>query len=227
MAERCPGQVRWFAASPEAGRKGKGAFLRGDSLITRDTSERPICHRQDLLLPGDHNVLNALAAAAISRCCGADVAAIREVVTTFRGVPHRLQLIRSLGGVNYYNDSIATSPERTVAALRAIDRPIVLIAGGRSKHLALDTMARLVGSQCRALITLGEMAGEIEEAVKLENPGRRLTVERAADLADAVRRARKLARAGDAVLLSPAGTALICSATSKSAVGDSWKRWRG
>jgi UDP-N-acetylmuramoylalanine--D-glutamate ligase len=156
-------------------------------------------------VPGLHNVRNVLAAAAVVRAAGLPVGAIREVAVAFAGVEHRLEHVRDVGGVSYLNDSIATSPERTVAALRALQRPVVLIAGGRSKHLPMAELASEIAARTRAVVTMGEMAEEIELAIA-DNGPTNVKVQRASSMDDAVRLARNLARPGDVVVLSPAGT---------------------
>lgn len=204
LASRCPGAVRWFSGQAEV---DVGAFLRDDALVARDSGEEAVFARTDeLKLPGSHNVLNVLAAATVSRAVGASHQAIREVATTFRGVEHRLEFVRELNGVSYFNDSIATTPERTLAALRALRGPVVVIAGGRSKHLPLADMANEIVLRARAMIVIGEMAQEIEEAIRAIPGSERLPIERATTLTRGVTLARQLARPGDTVLLSPSGT---------------------
>ena len=98
---------------------------------------------------GDHNVGNALTACAISALGGASLDSMRKVVTSFKGVAHRLQLVRELNGVRYYDDSIATAPERLMAALRCFSQPVVLLCGGRDKHLPWAEAVQLMGERCR------------------------------------------------------------------------------
>ncbi len=204
LAPRCTGSVRWFSSDHDV---TVGAYRRGDELIVRDESvDARFAVTSDLKVPGAHNVLNVLAAAAVARATGVRLAAISQIATTFTGVEHRLEFVRQIDGVSYYNDSIATSPERTRAGLQSFTCPIVLIAGGRSKHLPMEDLARTIVEKVRAVVTIGEMADEIEEAVRAQSGGEKLPIERASDLAGAVRIARTLARPGDAVLLSPSGT---------------------
>ncbi|HUX87364.1 MAG TPA: UDP-N-acetylmuramoyl-L-alanine--D-glutamate ligase, partial [Chloroflexota bacterium] len=163
LAERCSGEVREFSIQREV---PFGAFLREDELTVRDREgDATLGGTTDLILPGRHNVLNILAAAAISRAVGVSPAAIGNAAHSFPGVEHRLEFVRELAGVLYFNDSIATAPERTAAALRAFDRPVVLISGGRSKHLPLDEVAALACQKTRAVVAYGEMADEILNAV--------------------------------------------------------------
>ena len=203
-ATHARGRVLWFSRTQPV---GEGACLRGDQLVLRrDGREQSICAVSELRLLGEHNVSNVLAAACVASAAGAGIASIREVAISFTGVEHRLEPVRTLDGVTYYNDSIATAPERAVAALRAMTRPVVLIAGGQSKHLPLDELIGLLLDRGRALVTIGTMAEELEEAVRMADPAGRLPVVRAGSLDRAVEVARSLAQPGDVVLLSPAGT---------------------
>jgi UDP-N-acetylmuramoylalanine--D-glutamate ligase len=135
-----------------------------------------------------------------------------EVVSSFQGVEHRLEFVREVDGVSYYNDSIATSPERTAAALRAFDEPIVLLAGGQDKNLPWHELALLMLERTRGVVLFGQAAEVIErvlsEAIeKGQIPGDDLpAIEREDSLEEAVIVARRLARPGDVVLLSPGGT---------------------
>jgi UDP-N-acetylmuramoylalanine--D-glutamate ligase len=204
LASRCPGQVRWFGL---ADHHALGAFTRDDALVVRDAAgEQVFVRRGELKLPGIHNVQNVLAAAAVAWAAGGAIAALHDIAATFPGVEHRLELVREMDSVRYYNDSIATSPERALAAVRAVPSPLVLIAGGRSKHLPLDELAAAVAEKARAVVTVGEMAEEIEEAFAPRLRATGTPLRRAASLADAVNIARQLARPGDAIVLSPGGT---------------------
>ncbi|MBN1656751.1 MAG: UDP-N-acetylmuramoyl-L-alanine--D-glutamate ligase [Anaerolineae bacterium] len=210
--------VAWFSLEQPV---ASGAFLRprggrhGDELVlchgaaTSDPRETVICERGDVLLLGEHNLANVLAACVIASQAGVAVDSMREVITTFRGVEHRLELVRERGGVRWYNDSIATAPERTVAALRSFDTPIVLLAGGRDKHLPWGEMASLAQQKARHVILFGEAAPTIEralEAIPPGGPGLRAEVHMAGSLERAVTLAAQLALPGDVVLLSPGGT---------------------
>jgi len=191
----------------------QGAFLQdGDIILRLGDTEQSVCPVDKVKLLGRHNLANILAACVIAAVAGASRQAIAEVATTFEGVEHRLELVREIGGVRYYNDSIATSPERTVAALRSFDQPIVLLAGGRDKHLPWDEMARLTLQKARRLILFGEAAPIIEEAIRVSSLEFRVPkdlgrlVYRCQSLDEAVEVAAKEAEPGDVVLLSPGGT---------------------
>jgi len=188
----------------------QGAFLReGRVMLRLGDEEWPICAVADIKLLGQHNVANVLAACAIAGAAGADPQSMAQVATTFTGVEHRLELVRTLRGVRYYNDSIATSPERTVAALQSFEEPIVLLAGGRDKHLPWDEMAQLTLRKARHLVLFGEAVPIIEKAIHKARsavPGSRLVIHKCHTLEEAVEVAAQQARPGDVVLLAPGGT---------------------
>jgi UDP-N-acetylmuramoylalanine--D-glutamate ligase len=133
-----------------------------------------------------------------------------SAVRAFRPVPHRLELVADVAGVAYYNDSIATTPERTLAGLRSFDEPVVLLLGGREKHLPLEEMAAEACRRCRAVAVFGEAAPVLGEALRAAaealDPAKRPQMLKASTLAEAVEAASHAARPGDVVLLSPACT---------------------
>lgn len=188
----------------------QGAFLRdGEIILKLGDTEQQICSAGEIKLLGRHNLENVLAACTIAAVAGASQQAVADVATSFEGVEHRLELVRELGGVCYYNDSIATSPERTVAALRSFEQPIVLLAGGRDKHLPWDEMARLTLQKARLLILFGEAAPIIEKAIRVSSFGFRVSegfIHRCQTLDEAVTVAAREAEPGDVVLLAPGGT---------------------
>ena len=194
----------------------QGAFLRNGEVVLRlGQEEWPICAVADIKLLGRHNEENVLAACAIAGAAGADPQSMAQVATTFAGVEHRLEFVRALRGVRYYNDSIATSPERTVAALHSFEEPIVLLAGGRDKHLPWEEVAQLALRKVRHLVLFGEAAPIIERAVHdaaqqccapYAMPSAPLAVHRCSTLEEAVEVAARNAQPGDVVLLAPGGT---------------------
>lgn len=202
------GRVARFSLLTEP--RGEGAWLApsGDLMVRLPGGRAgAICHRAELLLMGDHNVLNVLAAASVAGLAGADAAAMRAVATTFRGVAHRLQLVRDWRGVRWYDDSIATAPERLMAALRCFDAPVVLLCGGRDKHLPWEDAVALMADRCKHIVLFGEMAPMVGAHFDAGGPAAgRVTRTQAGALEDAVRVAASVAEAGDVVLLSPGGT---------------------
>jgi len=155
--------------------------------------------RADLGLLGDHNVANALAAALAVREAGVPLAAIGEGLRSFRPLAHRLEPVREVGGVRWINDSKATNIASTVVAVEAMDRPFVLLLGGRHKGEPYTRLAPLLKDRCRLVIAYGE-SGELIE----RDLGGKVPLERGTTFEDVVLRARRAARPGDAVLLSPA-----------------------
>lgn len=161
--------------------------------------QEPLLLRGRFPLLGEHNVANALAAALAAQAAGVPSAVIAEGLASFRGLPHRLEPIREVAGVLWINDSKATNVASTLVALRAMTRPFVLIAGGRPKGEGFESLAEPLRDRCRGVLAYGEAAGGL--AAGLSGPA---PVEIVPRFADAVARARALARPGDAVLLSPA-----------------------
>jgi len=203
LAPLARGRLHYFSAQ---GPVDDGAFLDGARLmLARGGQAAEVAALADIELRGQHNVLNALAAIAISAAAGATPEAMRAGLVGFRGVAHRLELVRERGGVRWYNDSIATAPERVIAALRSFDEPIILLLGGRDKNLPWADLARLVRERVKTAVLFGQAGPLIEQA--LADAGvpvsRRLRFD---SLAEAVQAAARLAQAGDVVLLSPGAT---------------------
>lgn len=209
LASDTRGKVVFF--SDGADTPAPAALLRGDMIIWRDrVKDTPVLSVDDIPLRGRHNVANVLAATAVASACGIPADAIATAVRGFKAVPHRLEFVAAVDGVAYYNDSIATTPERTLAGVRSFQGPIVLLLGGREKHLPLDEMFREVCGRCRALVFFGEAretlvaaARAASDAVDQNKRPDRHVVD---TLDDAVPAARAAARPGDVVLLSPACT---------------------
>lgn len=190
-----------------------GDSIPGDGVLVRDgwaalrlgTREQPLFALDALRLRGRHNAANAVAAAAIATACGVSPEAIACAAETFAGAPHRLEHIAEIDGVNYYNDSIATTPERTVAGIRSFEEPIVLLLGGRDKNLPIDDLVAEAARRCREVILFGEAAAKLERGFRTVS-GAAPSVSRFDTLPEATDRAAAAARAGDVALLSPSGT---------------------
>jgi UDP-N-acetylmuramoylalanine--D-glutamate ligase len=156
-------------------------------------------------LPGRANLSNLAAARAIVRCFGVTDGAIRDCLPGFKALAHRLELVADAGGVRWYNDSKATTPEGTMVALAAFESPKILIAGGYDKHTPFDELGRRVAAGTKAVVLIGQTAEKIADALRAgAEPGAGPDVRRAGSLAEAVEMARRLAAPGDVVLLSPA-----------------------
>ncbi len=205
LASAVKGHRLWFSLGPDI--PDDGVFVRERwAVLRRGRLEERLFPLEELPLRGRHNHANALAAAALAAACGVSPEAMACAVASFRGVPHRLELVAEAGGARYYNDSIATTPERTLAGIRAFPEPLVLLLGGRDKHLPLEELANEAIRRCRAIVLFGESAGKLEEALRKRPARRRPPLIRVADLPQAVEAARGAARRGDVVLLSPACT---------------------
>ena len=185
-----------------------GTYYHDGLLNLRDgNAYLPLLLREKVLLRGDYNVANVLAAFAIGHAAGFPLDAMLEAVEDFRGVPHRLELVRELNGVRWYNNSIASAPERTIAVIHAFEEPIVLMLGGRDKNLPWEELMRLVNERVAHVVTFGEAADKIQRTVdSLELGQKRFTLSRVNGLHEAVLKAAEVAEAGDVVLLSPGGT---------------------
>ena len=210
LAGEARGRVLRFSLG---GAVAEGGYRRGEGLYLRlDGRERMLCTTEQVLLRGAHNLANVLAAACCASAVGVPPEAMGEAIRAFRGVPHRLEVVREEGGVTWVNDSIATSPERVLAALRAYREPLVLLAGGRDKHLPWEEWADLVLERVRTVIAFGEAAPIITAALEAARQRRGLQngegsgLEVVATLEEAVGAAARCARSGDVVLLSPGGT---------------------
>jgi UDP-N-acetylmuramoylalanine--D-glutamate ligase len=192
---------------PEPGQQG--TFLEGSNISYWDgISARILIPVSSIQLRGQHNLMNVLGACALAIAAEIQPTSIRRGVESLEGVDHRLEFVRSWRGATWYNDSIATAPERSIAAIRSFQEPLVLLAGGRDKALPWEEFAQLVQERVRYLVLFGEAAGLIEaflqEALKEGQTG--VPYLKVQGLADAVLAAAEIVQEGDVVLLSPGGT---------------------
>lgn len=204
FADDVRGQTLYFSMKQSV---KNGAWLGKDGYLNlsyRGISV-PLLHKDDIAIMGDHNVENYLAAiSAVWGYVGAD--SIVKVAQSFTGVEHRIEFVKEIEGVRYYNDSIASSPTRTIACLKAFNQDIILLAGGYDKHIPFEPMAPYVVDKVKLLILNGPTADKIEEAVKSDvnyKPGHPQIV-RVRDMKEAVMVASEMAVSGDIVALSPA-----------------------
>jgi UDP-N-acetylmuramoylalanine--D-glutamate ligase len=166
---------------------------------------------EELRIPGEHNVSNALAAVAAGLLFGIAPDAIRRAVAQFGGVEHRLETVAEVDGVRYVNDSMGTQPDAVVAALRSFPRPLVLIAGGRAKDLPVDALAVEVAARVDAAVLIGESGPDLAAAFGAAGLAR---MERADDLDAAVRRADAIVRERLAAGSGGSGTVLLSPAAA-------------
>ncbi len=208
LAGQAKGQLFSFGFTPLPA-KACGTFLYEDDIcVCTDPGKRQatwVMKRAEVALRGEHNLLNVMAACTVAAAAGLPVEAMRAGVKGFTGVPHRLEFVRSWGGADWYNNSIATAPERTMAGIRSFQEPLILLAGGRDKKLPWDEFARLVSQRVDHLIVFGEAADIILQAVQPEQAAG-LKVTRCKGLREAVDCAAQVVKPGMVVLLSPGGT---------------------
>ena len=205
LSGKAVGRVRLFSRQEEV---EDGAFVRGGAVWLRDAAgEREVLPLSDIRLPGWHNVENYMAALLAVDGLVQDET-VRRVAQEFAGVEHRIEFVRELHGAKYYNDSIASSPTRTIAGLRAFQHKVILIAGGYDKHIPFAPLAPDVVKHVKLLILCGATADAIERAVveskAYQTATERPVILRCGDLQQAVDAAYFHAESGDIVTLSPA-----------------------
>ena len=203
QSHRAPGRARLFSRQGEV---ADGVFLRGEDIVCRSGGrERVIMTAGDIKIPGVHNVENYMAAiAAVDGLVPDEV--IRRFAREFGGVEHRIELVRTYRGVRYYNDSIASSPSRTIAGLRSFHEKVILIAGGYDKHIPFDVLGPEIVEHVKLLVLCGATADKIRAAVE-NAPGYQPGKPEILDVTPftaAVEAARDRAQPGDVVTLSPA-----------------------
>jgi len=213
LAKRCRAKVFWFSrkkklrhgiyASPRAGAgplpKGEGIDRLGEAEIVLNWNGQHSRWPLKTNLPGPHNVENILASVAMAVAGGVSMADIRKVLARFQGVEHRLELVRTLRGVRYVNDSKGTNVDSTRVALQSFEEPLIVIMGGEGKGSPYSPLKSLIRKKVKKVLLIGEDSGRIERELRGTSP-----MERRSTLSNAVPRAATLAEPGDVVLLSPA-----------------------
>lgn len=203
FASEAPGTVVRFSRKGELGR---GVYVKDGAIwCADDKGPRRILPLDGILLPGKHNIENYMAAiAAVNGQVSDEI--IRDFAKSFGGVEHRIELVRVLNGVRYYNDSIASSPTRTIAGLRSFPQKVILIAGGYDKHIPFDVLGPEITAHVKHLILTGDTAALIRTAVA-KTPGyagEAPDIQEYGDFKQAVLASAKIAEEGDVVILSPA-----------------------
>ena len=201
IGKEAKGAVRYFSRQDTA-----DVYLDGDT-IKRGNVE--VLNINDIKIPGMHNVENYMTAiAAVSGLVDDDV--IVDIAKTFGGVEHRIELVRILDGVRYYNSSIDSSPNRTINTLRVFPEKVIMIGGGKDKGIPYDELGPALAAYVKTLVLIGATSDKIEESLNAEiqrtGKGKNIEVIRAASYEDAVNQARSRAQEGDVVILTPAST---------------------
>jgi UDP-N-acetylmuramoylalanine--D-glutamate ligase len=193
MAKEAGGTLKRFSVTG----KGEGWYDRPKGRLMLGRSV--LLPRAEFPLLGDHNAANALAAALAVQAAGADIPGLAQGLRTFKPLPHRMEPVREVNGVLWINDSKATNIASTAVALDALDRPFVLLLGGRHKGEPYTALVPRLDGRCRAVIAYGEAGDLIEKDLK-----GKVKLMRGGSFTDVIEKARKLAKPGEAVLLSPA-----------------------
>ncbi|MCR4320048.1 MAG: UDP-N-acetylmuramoyl-L-alanine--D-glutamate ligase [Candidatus Brocadiaceae bacterium] len=199
----CNGHVLWYSAKQAL---ANGAFIKSNDLVISVNSQNTaIPCVSSVKISGTHNLQNVLAAACAAYLAGARKQHIEKAITTFTGLEHRLEFVREVHGVKYYNDSKATTPKSAIAAITAFTAQVILIAGGYDKGSSFGEFAGACAQHTNAVILIGKTAGKIHELI-LEKKGKKETpsVCLQKTLEEAFRQATAMAKTGDVVLLSPA-----------------------
>jgi UDP-N-acetylmuramoylalanine--D-glutamate ligase len=201
LKERGRARRLWFSRRQKV---EEGAFLRGADrviMVRAGDREAEVGPAADLLLPGEHNVENALAAAAAAFALGVRPEAIRAALRQFPGVPDRLERVATLGGVEWVNNTMCTNVDAAVRSMEAYDRPLIVIAGGRDKGSDFAPLGRALAARARRLIAIGTDGPRIAEAARSHGLK---GISEAGSMREAVRMAADAASPGDVVILAPA-----------------------
>ncbi|MCC6325458.1 MAG: UDP-N-acetylmuramoyl-L-alanine--D-glutamate ligase [Candidatus Brocadia sp.] len=201
--KECKGNVLWYSTRTTL---SEGAFIDGNSLVLSvkgNTIAVPCV--SGIKIPGIHNLQNILAASCAAYLAGANGRHIENTIATFPGLEHRLEFVRQINGVQYYNDSKATTPESAMAAVTAFQTPVILIAGGYDKGSDFEEFAGVCAKRARSVILIGKTAKKIEELIRQKKEGREMpSLFTPTTFREAFQQATTIAKSGDVVLLSPA-----------------------
>ena len=207
LQEKINGKLFSFGKS-RVNLQGNGTFIEDETIvILNDGKTIPVCSTKDTHLLGEHNLLNIMAACSIAFALNISTDKMQNAIKAFQGVPHRLEFVKEIDEVKWYNDSIATAPERTIAAIKSFNDPIVLLLGGKDKNLPWDRLSEIIHEKVDHVVIFGSAKELIEIAVgPVEVNKRPYSVSICKNMEGAIRNAHKIAEAGDIVLLSPGAT---------------------
>ena len=198
LADKIPADIFWFSSARPLER---GIWLDGEDIIYKDTEEIKICTIHDMQLLGVHNYENVMAAVAITMHMGVPVECIRKAIAEFKAVEHRIEFVREVHGVRYYNDSKGTNPDAAIKAVQAMVTPTVVIGGGYDTQSSYEEWIDSFGDTVKCLVLLGATADKIEATARKAGF---TNIIRVASLEEAVKVSVAQAQSGEAVLLSPA-----------------------
>lgn len=201
IAKDIPAKIFWFSSEHEL---KEGIWLDGEKIMYCDGEEQEpvmVCTIHDMKLLGKHNYENVMAAVAIAMHAGVPIDCIRKAVKEFNAVEHRIEYVREVNGVKYYNDSKGTNPDAAIKAVEAMVRPTIVIGGGYDKDSSYDEWIASFGDKVKALVLLGQTKDKIAAAAKKAGFANIIMTE---SLEEAVKVSSEQAKSGDVVLLSPA-----------------------
>ena len=206
LAQKTQGKVFFVSTKTVT----NGVFLKNGSIDSNIGGQETICQVSDILIPGRHNLENVIAACAVAKINQVENENIVKVLSTFKGLPHRLQLVGEINGVQFYNDSYSTIPETAIAAIEAFSQPKVLILGGSSKKSDFAKLGQKIhdDGRIKAVVLIGREAARIKKAIEDAGPTGALLIEGAKNMHQIANLAYKEAKAGDVVILSPACASL-------------------
>jgi len=207
LRKRIKGRLLSFGITPLKISDIGVEFREGKLLFQDGNGAREILDISKVHLRGDHNKLNIMAACLTAMVVGINEKTIETAIDEFKGVPHRLEFIRTWKNSDWYDDSIATTPERTLAAIRSFNAPLVILLGGRDKDLPWEDLVEIIQNRVRLVVLFGEASDLIYQALtKVPENSRNFLIEKCESLHEAVLTTSDLVINGDVVLLSPGGT---------------------
>jgi UDP-N-acetylmuramoylalanine--D-glutamate ligase len=194
-----------YTVSSERESFDEGCFVRDGKVWLRVGGEAPVIDIKDILLPGKHNLENICASVMAATLAGVSIKNISEVLKTFKGLEHRLELVATIKGIKYYDDSFSTTPETAIAAILAFKNPEILILGGSSKNSNFEELGKIISNakNIKAIIGIGKEWPKIRSKIK-DQRSKILLIEGADSMEKIVKAASKLATSGYVVLLTPA-----------------------
>lgn len=199
LAQQAKGKVSFFSRISDI---DQGLMLKDNAIIKRQNGiDSVIINASDIALPGVHNIENYLAAIAATNEY-ASIENIKKVANTFKGVEHRIEPVRELNDVKFYNDSVASSPSRTTATLNSFKQKVILIAGGYDKKIPYDGLGKTIIDKCKSAFLIGKTADKIEKDIR--NFDSSFAIQRCNSLEEAISKAYESSEKGDVIILSPA-----------------------
>ena len=187
------------------GAVNRGAYLENDEIILITGSKVPIANVNDVQLLGAHNLQNILAAVVVAKLLEIQPDSISKTITTFKGLPHRLEFVKEVGGVKYFDDSASTNVETAIAAINSFENPEILILGGASKNSDFTSLGQEVAKKnIKSVILIGEEANKIQKSIERSGKFSGEIVTGLKKMEEVVKETQQLASSGDIVLLSPA-----------------------